>query len=146
MYLHYIHFIIRFSLFFQKLRRENLSSRYISEIGSLEIGQRENVRVAAFRERVYGRKNIFGFYRDRTLCKPASLGSPSRARESPLKGGRRSRRSKFRGGAFCPRDVLHLLSFYQRGRPFFFVLLSLLSFAFPSRYQNCRRERTEENA
>lgn len=38
--------------------------------------ERQGKRVAVSRVRVYGRKNIFGFYRDRTLRRPGSLGSP----------------------------------------------------------------------
>lgn len=41
--------------------------------------ERQSKCVAVSRVRVYGRKNIFGFYRDRTL---RSLGSPPRARIS----------------------------------------------------------------
>lgn len=80
----------------------------------------ESKGVAVSRVRVYGRENIFGFYRDRTLRRLGSLGSPSRARISVK---RRPKEPTFK----IPRRCL--LS-PRCASPFFFLPAVVLSSSF----------------
>lgn len=91
------------------------------------------------------RTKIFSvFTRDCRDSLPTEVSNPFRPARIPVKKEteRADESSKFRGGAFCPRDVLHLLSFCQRSSFLLRPSSSLLSFSIPSssHYQNCRRE------
>lgn len=82
------------------------------------------------------KEKYFRFLQRSDPLPAGSLRSPSRARISVKRRPKEpTRRSKFRGGAFCPRDVLHLLSFCQRPPFLLRSSYTLLSFAFPSRYR-----------
>jgi len=95
------------------------SSRRIRFVARLALAY---VRARAHTH-VYTRgKNIFTIYTGDRRNPLPNLGSP-------LKGDRRSGRSKFRGGAFCPRDVPRLFSFCQRS---LFLLRSPSSSLSPS--------------
>lgn len=76
--------------------------------------ERQRVKAQQSLACAYTEGKIFSVFTEIGPSANRAVLDPPRARESPLKGGRRSRRSKFRGGAFCPRDALHLLSFCQR--------------------------------